>query len=565
MKRLASLVRVGLRSNFGLSLLRYRLFKQKKDLWLIPVIGLAVVGVGSMLYGYLVLIKGAYRTLAPLGQSSALLGFGVLMGQFLILVFGLYYVISAFYFSRDLETLIPLPVKPVEVMISKFAIILVNEYLTMGPILLPLLVAYGLLSHAGPGYWIASLVVYLLLPVIPLVIVSILTVGLMRVVNVGRKKDLLMIVGSFFLIVFGLGLQLVLNRTVQPGTGSGPSPQAVANFYTAPDSLLNQVGRRFPPSVWAAKAIAGGFAGSGLANFLLLLVVSVSLFGLVVVLAEKLFYRGLIGIGEVSGRRRALTSREMSRKVGSGRSPVRAIFQREWRIMNRTPIFLLNGVLVVLIVPVVFVLMATTSRGRGDIGGLLRMVSSSADPYLVALIAACFFMICGCLNGTSSSTFSREGSLFWISKVIPVSPRDQVKAKFLHSYLVALLGVVTALVAALFILKLSFPVAAAATALALVGGVGLTAVGMSIDLARPLLQWTNPQKAIKQNINVVIAMLGDMGFLAVIGYALFKLAQAGLSGPGLLLTALGALTALSAVSYHFLMRFAERRYREIEA
>jgi ABC-2 type transport system permease protein len=561
MKRLASLVRVGLRSNFGLSLLRYKVFKKKQDLWLIPVIGLSLAGVAPLLYGYLLMLKGAYRTLSVMGQQAAILGFGVLMAQFLILVFGLYYVISAFYFSRDLETLIPLPVKPVEVMISKFTVILVNEYLTMSPVLLPLLISYGVLSHAGPGYWVASLVVYLLLPIIPLALVSVLTVGLMRVVNVGRKKDLLMIVGSLVLISLGLGLQLALGRT----NGSGPNPQAVARFFTAPDSLLNQIGRRFPPSIWAAKSIAGGLAGSGLLNLALLAVVSVGLFGLIVVLAERLFYRGLIGLGEVSGRRRTLTSNEMSRRVTSGRRPVRAIFQREWRIMNRTPIFLLNGTLTAFLVPLMFVLVATTSRGRqGDIGHLLGMISAAADPYLIILVTASFLMVCGCLNGTSSSAFSREGSLFWISKVIPVSPRDQVRAKFMHSYLVALLGVVTALVVALFILKPKPAVAAAAVGLALIGGVGLTAVGMSIDLARPLLQWTNPQKAIKQNLNVVIAMLADMGFLSVIGYGLFRLAKAGLAGPGLLLIALGALTALSAASYHFLMRFAERRYREIE-
>ncbi len=560
MKRLGSLVRVGLRSNFGLSLVRYHLFKQKKDLWLIPVVGLSLAGVGSMLYGYVFLIKGTYRTLAPLGQQAAILGFGVLMGQFLILVFGLYYVISAFYFSRDLETLIPLPVKPVEVMISKFTVILVNEYLTMSPILVPLLVAYGLLSHAGPGYWLASLIVYLLLPVIPLVIVSVLTVGLMRVVNVGRKKDLLMIVGSFFLIIVGLGVQVAVSRTA----AAGPNTQAVTSFFTSPDSLLNQVGRRFPPSIWAAKAISGSLTSAGLPSLFLLAAVSAALFGLVVVLAERLFYRGLIGLGEVSGRKRVLTSSEMSRRVSSGSRPVRAIFQREWRIMNRTPIFLLNGTVTAFLVPLMFVLMATTSKGRGDMGSLLRLMSSSFDPNLVVLVVAAFLMVCGCLNGTSSSTFSREGSLFWISKVIPVSPRDQAKAKFLHSYLVALLGVVTALVVALFILKLSLVTAAAATGLALVGGVGLTSVGMAIDLARPLLQWTNPQKAIKQNINVVIAMLAEMGSLAVIGYGLVRLAQAGLSGLGLLLTGLAALTILSVVSYHFLMRFAERRYREIE-
>jgi ABC-2 type transport system permease protein len=37
---------------------------------------------------------------------------------------------------------------------------------------------------------------------------------------------------------------------------------------------------------------------------------------------------------------------------------------------------------------------------------------------------------------------------------------------------------------------------------------------MFIDLARPLLDWTNPQKAIKQNFNVFLAMLANATVVA---------------------------------------------------
>ena len=57
----------------------------------------------------------------------------------------------------------------------------------------------------------------------------------------------------------------------------------------------------------------------------------------------------------------------MSRRVSSGRRPVRAIFAREWRIMNRTPIFLLNGVLTAVLVPLIFVVMSKMDPGRAAI------------------------------------------------------------------------------------------------------------------------------------------------------------------------------------------------------
>lgn len=567
MSKLTTVIRAGLRSNFGLATLKHRLFKEKKDRWLVPLFGLAAVGVLPTLYGVVLLIENAFLILQPMGQERALLTLGFLAGQLLILLFGIYYVISAFYFSRDLEMLIPLPLRPYEVMLSKFAVIVINEYLTVMAVVLPVVITFGVLAKGGAGYWVNAVLVYAALPIIPLAVVSVLVVAMMRFINVSRKKDILILAGSILLIVASLALQVGLRRS--QGQGPEASAQAVAAFFTSPDSLLNRVGAKFPPSIWAAKAVAGGFSGEGLANLALLLGTSLALFAVIIVLAEKLFYRGLVGLSETTGKKRRLTRDEMSRRVSSGRRAGAAVFGREWRIMNRTPIFLLNGVLVVIIVPVIFVLMATMGSGKGGGGGgsdlsAILKTMTSANPLYAILAAALFMTVCGSLNGTSASTFSREGAQFWISRVIPVAPREQATAKFLHSYLIAMLGVVTASVVAAIVLHLKTAHLAAAAGLALVAGVLLTAVGMIIDLARPLLDWTNPQKAIKQNLNVLLAMLADIGILTALFFGVRALIRARLAANVVLGVLFVVLTALAAISYKILLKFADKRYPEIE-
>ncbi|MBE3109104.1 MAG: hypothetical protein IMZ46_01105 [Acidobacteria bacterium] len=567
MSKLTTVIRAGLRSNFGLATLKHRLFKEKKDRWLVPLFGLAALGILPTLYGVVLLIENAFLILQPMGQERALLTLGFLAGQLLILLFGIYYVISAFYFSRDLEMLIPLPLRPYEVMLSKFAVIVINEYLTVMAVVLPVVITFGVLAKGGAGYWVNAVLVYAALPIIPLAVVSVLVVAMMRFINVSRKKDILILAGSILLIVASLALQVGLRRS--QGQGPEASAQAVAAFFTSPDSLLNRVGAKFPPSIWAAKAVAGGFSGEGLANLALLLGTSLALFAIIIVLAEKLFYRGLVGLSETTGKKRRLTRDEMSRRVSSGRRAGAAVFGREWRIMNRTPIFLLNGVLVVIIVPVIFVLMATMGSGKGGGGGgsdlsAILKTMTSANPLYAILAAALFMTVCGSLNGTSASTFSREGAQFWISRVIPVAPREQAAAKFLHSYLIAMLGVVTASVVAAIVLHLKTVHLAAAAGLALVAGVLLTAVGMIIDLARPLLDWTNPQKAIKQNLNVLLAMLADIGILTALFFGVRALIRARLAANVVLGVLFVGLAALAALSYRILLKFADKRYPEIE-
>jgi ABC-2 type transport system permease protein len=560
MSKFFLLVRTGLRVNFGLSLLKPKyLFRNKRDIWMVPLIGLGLAGLLPVMYYYVRFTAKLYGWLAPLGQQAALLTFALLLGQFLVLTFGFYYVISAFYFSRDLELLVPLPLSPSQVLLSKFTIILINEYLTMLPLVLPVLITYGVHSGGGGSYWARAAATYLLLPVIPLALVSLIVVGLMRLVNFGRKKDALILTGSLVMMTLAVGAQFMLNRSV----GAAPDQAAVIRFLAAPDGLVQTVGAKFPPSIWASRALAYGTTASGPVNALLSVGVSLLLFAGLFLAARRFFYRGLIGLGEQTARRRTLSRARLERGVGSGSRPVRAMFIRELRIMNRTPIFLLNGVLSVVLIPILFVVMWNTGKRASDAAALMALVRS-ADATVAVVAAALFMTISGSLNGTSSSTFSREGAQFWLSKVIPVSPGDQVRGKFLHSYAIALLGIAASALVVLTVFRLSPGTVLTAVVLAMAASFVLTVLGMIIDLARPLLNWTNPQKAIKQNINVLLALFADFGILFLLFLAVRLFGRWGWSGWRTPAALFVLLTVLSMAAWWALLAFATRRYRDIE-
>jgi len=557
MKQVRALLKVDLKTAFSLSLL-WRFFRRERKNWkYLPLAGLVLLALIPILIAYLMLIEAVFRILQPMGQESGLLTLAVIIGQMLVFVLGLIYVISAFYFSSDLEVLIPLPVKPHWIILSKFTVILANELISIIPLLLPPFIMFGILSRAPVSYWLFLTPVMLLLPVIPLSISALLAMGLMRLVNLSRKKDLLIIVGSLFLIILQFFLQIRLR-----GSGGGESTAWVLNFFNDRNSLMNVIGRNFPPAVWASRALDMGFRSSGPANLFLLAGLSALLFYGLVLVSRKVFYEGVIGLSEVTAKRRKIGRRELERKALAGRHPVRAIFWREVRLMNRTPMFLLNGIVVVFIIPAVF-LMMSLGDPKGGLSVFLKWITG-ANPLAVVLASAGFFLITGCLNGTASSTFSREGRQFWISKVIPVSWAGQVLAKFFHSYLVSLLGIGVAGLVVLVGVGLPVKSVAPALILAVAASVFFTAVSMVIDLNRPLLNWTNPQRAIKQNLNVIVAMVFDFGTLAALGFLAVFLISRKLPATVVYLMLLALSLAGSGASLPFLLKFAARKYPRIE-
>ncbi len=555
MSALGALLAVHRRVHFPLSML-WRNLRHGQQRWRTLFYTLLVLGTaGPFLYGYAQLIRLAFNVLRPIGQESALVALGVISGQIAVLVLGLMHVISAFYFSNDLERLIPLPLRPHQVIVSRLLVVLASECVFLAPLSLPVLVGYGILSGEGPAYWTLLPVVFLLAPVIPLAAAALIAMGLMRIVNLSRRKDALMIWGTLLVIALQLWFQ---TRSGPEGEGSAMLMRLVSDE----DGLLRVIGRRFPPAVWASRALTQGFTWPGAANLLGLAAASAAAFAVVVAVAERLFYQGAIGLNEIAARRRLLSRAQIERSVGGGYRPVRAIFLRELRIMNRTPVFLLNGMLSGLFIPAALLVAARTSE-QGGISTLLRQAGSGAAIVQV-LALALFFTVSGCLSGTASTTLSREGRRFWISQVIPVPWRAQVTAKFLHTSFVTLVGFLAASLVAVVALRAPAGPVLAAFLLAAVVGTALNLTGFFVDLARPVLRWTNPQAAIKQNLNVVIALLANLGLLAIAGLGASRLLRAGLSGTTVYLILLGTFLALGALAWNRLQRFAERRYPAIE-
>lgn len=558
MKPLFALIRAGWKAHSPLSALKSHVRENYRQRWLLPLALVFMLTVFVTLYFFILQLTAQFHTiLKSVGLQRVLPTLVILGAQVMALVFSIYSMLANFYFSRDLEWLIPLPLKPRQVVLAKFTHILLNHYALLIPLAGPVLVQYGILEGFGPIYALRLAALILLLPLIPLAISALLVILLMRVVNLGRYKEVLVVAGALFLMLLALLPQFLIQDS---GTGEGTlTDQQVINLFSGPEGITRRITAAFPPARWAASLLDPGSRSRAVIHPLLLVGFSLGAFLLLLLTAEKLFYHGLIGLDE-SSRRKNKKSYHAVR--GSGKRPIRALFFRELRIMNRVPMFLLNGMYSILFIPVLLLVMITT--GHKEYARLLGLLTS-ANPAVAILGVALVCFLSGVLNGTASSAVSREGHSFWISGVIPVSWRLQVAAKFLHAGAIALLG--TAIAAVMMVVALDLPwwTAPAGAVMALTAAVGCISLSLLIDLARPLLDWVSPQRAIKQNMNVFFAMLLDAGLAFLLGVLASRLIRAGLSPIALLLIMEGVLLIFGAASALLLFYLSPRLFNRIHA
>ncbi|HPM00289.1 MAG TPA: hypothetical protein PLS45_10430, partial [Bacillota bacterium] len=104
-----------------------------------------MLGIGS-------LAMVGYDVLFEIRQEGLILVTGFSISSLTIFFFGIFYVMSVFYFSKDIESLLPLPLKPSEILAAKFTVAMLYEYLTEAIFLGPILIGYGIASKAGLLY-----------------------------------------------------------------------------------------------------------------------------------------------------------------------------------------------------------------------------------------------------------------------------------------------------------------------------------------------------------------------------------------------------------------------------
>ena len=281
--------------------------------------------------------------------------------------------------------------------------------------------------------------------------------------------------------------------------------------------------------------------------------------------ANQVFYKALLAGQEVSRKRKVLTGTQIDKRLGRGTSPVLALLKREWKLMIRTPLYVLNGLVGSIAGPL---MVAVLYFMRGSDPELAMMAESLKDPEVVPYVAlGCLglMLFTAGMNLVASTALSREGKTIWVAKMIPVTARQQVDAKFLCSYFVSAIGVLMTTLIMVVLLKLPILWAIGATIVGLIGSVPLAALNLLIDVFHPKLVWNSEQEAMKQNMNGGIGMLISFIVLLIMAAVAFGALLLGLPVTAAFAAVAVVSAILAAVSLFALHAVAEKKYREMEA
>lgn len=509
--------------------------------------------------GYLILIPicisyfGYLLSIYNPDSPQSLLVFGLAVAQLFVFFQSVTLVMSAFFFSKDTQLLVPLPFTAGQVLAAKFVAVMAGEYIMQIPFLVPPLLVYGIRAEHTAAYWPIAVLVFLLLPIIPLALGSLLVLVSQRL-GLGRRfRDFWSILAGVVSMAFFMGFQFFMS-------GSRPGP-AFARGGPRWIEKLAPIERYVPPVSWPARAIARAGRFSGTFYLLLYLCLCTALVMVLFELGQQVFYTELLSAGEArnEGRRRKTVADAF---LLPQRSKRKALLTRESRLFWRTPAWVTGCFASALMLAVVMIVPLLRS---GELLAALGRWNVRTACY-ASLGVAALITLASSLNQIAASALSREGKLVWVSKIIPVSPRAQVRAKMVHAQAVGMLAILPAVAIVLWALRLPFINAAMGLCLGLIGSSIGQAFAIGADLIGPKLDWDEPRQALRKGfLGVVLSfslmfIMGVGAFIIIILVAAFNLSVMATYGAALIY--LGLIAILSQM---LVLGSAEDRYNRISA
>ncbi len=460
-----------------------KLNKKSSYFWVLAIILIAVFFVS-----YEVL-----DTLKEYGQTNIFLNI-YMMFMFIIMLFQTILIYTnVFYFSKDIEILMPYPIKPIELLFAKFNTVLSLLYGTELIFMLLPMIMYGLDAKMTFLYFISLIVIMFLLPIFITLIIGIINVALIHLIKLIKNKNAYQLFITTLLIgIIVMGEYFYIKNMVM-------EDEDLINTLIS----LNDISIYFNKSTIILNPLIGILKQEDIiANILKLLLVYSILLIPYVYIGTKTYFKTLLKTTVYNKKNR---NRKINlEKECKQKSILKAYIENEWKYIIKNILFLIQYIFPVTMLLIfglivsIYVKVNILSKNI-EIAEFFNSLSLNIEGFCV-ILGLCQVLFS--LPSLSLTAISRYGKNAYFVKYIPISLYKQFWLKNVLQIVIS--TIISCMV--LFIIKFiagQIPIIYIIALFidALLINILNSNIMLIIDLKRPILNWENEYEVLKQNSN----------------------------------------------------------------
>lgn len=421
----------------------------------------------------------------------------------------LFSAVNVLYFSKDLEYLLPLPINPSKILMAKWNVLVISNYIIEIFIVLPALILYGIMLDQGVLYYLYVALVFVLLPVIPVILISFLMSILMRFTKFIKNKDFVQYLTVAITLLIVIGVQFI-------GTGEQITEAEVYEMLTKTNGVVEYMSKAFSTITVSLKALINSENLSGLINIVILFVVTVIFYILLAKFSSKMYIKSA-----TSSLSNGIKRKENLKISGyKQNSKVSSYIKKEFLNLIRNPIFCMQCILPPILFPFIFAIPIYLEISKDEVAtSEFMQVANSflASPAMLGIVLAILGFIF-MFNFISATAVSRDSENAILMKTFPISLKKQTIYKMLPAVIMNVFPILFVLVVLKLLVGVSYIYLGIIAILGMLVNFLVNYIGIIIDLKNPKLNWSSEYTVVKQNMNIfylMVVVLIEVGILVL--------------------------------------------------
>ena len=389
---------------------------------------------------------------------------------------------NIFFFSKDLEFILPLPIKSKELLIAKFITLLVITYFVEIIFGIPLIL-YGFLNYTTFIYFINLIILLILLPIIFTTIISFLSIILMKLFGFIKNKTVLQNIISFILVMILLVIENKMIGTVEEVEKSNYFFKMVVDILIKQDILEN------------------------FKNIFILLILDIVTFVLLIQICQK-FYLKMILKNLTSNKRKLKLLERRPINIQKRRKNIwKEYVKKEFKMLFKQPIFFMQTVFPVIMILISIIMIAnfiipaidTALENNESTKNAISSLEFNTE-MICAILG--FLQVIFSLSSLSLTAISREGKSAIFMKYIPISYYKQFLYKnVLQVLLNIIVSIVVLSILYFYIPKIGLINIILIFVISIFINLITSYITLVVDLKRPNLNWNSEHSVVKKNDN----------------------------------------------------------------
>ena len=453
--------------------------------------------------------------LLKIHQEKMFLGVILLGIAGFVLIQTIFSAINLLYYSKDNEYILPLPLKPSQIVIAKTNVLLVTEYFIVAILGLIPLSIYGILTYANILYYIEMVIVLLIFPIIPILISSLLVLIVMSFAKFTKNRNRFQLIATILILVIVFIASFAMGNT-------DSSPEELVQMVMKANGMVELVKNAFPTLGMAIESLTNVNIGIQLLNIMLLIVTTAIIYALYVLVGQKLYLKGAVG-NLSSGKK---NKKKIDEKKAFKNSTIfKTYVGKEFKILLRNPIFFMQCVLPAILFPILIIgmtILGINEESNGQTIDFANMFTNKTSIYIgIGILCVIQFFLM--FIYISVTAISRDGQNASFMKYIPVKYMKQIDYKVMPNIIMtSIMSIITVIIAGILI-KVDILYLLLILITSIIMGVFQSYVLIIVDLKKPKLEWNSEYAVVKQNMNLiwsVVISLISITVLIILGVVL---------------------------------------------